>query len=392
MRDFQLKYSTAMLLFIAGYMTFGLGLSAMGSVKKLGFVFSVAGLSLCLYTAHVRNHKTPNAFKLFILFYAYLVISSIWSPAPALMNSRGMISILCASLMIGLSLHLKLISYRTMLLLLTIPGVLNFIAYLLGINIILERHDGSEASVEQAWKRFSGFIGQPNAFAIRGLLPIIFLAAFFKELKKEQTPASLYSLALFLTVFVIIASGSKKSVVISAIFLLLLAYQVLSSKVFLSVLVGAVILSLSSMSVFLHASELEVVARFQLMLSGDDESTIERLLMMKLAPLVFLDNLILGAGLNGFAYVSGIGAYAHNNALELAASGGLVGLLLYYPLFFICFFQIFKKFGAVYTGIFLAFYIFSELTSVMYMDRAYSIILIMVILLAITKVGEQHGY
>lgn len=392
MRDFQLKYSTAMLLFIAGYMTFGLGLSAMGSVKKLGIVFSVAGLSLCLYTAHVRNQKLPDAFKLFILFYAYLVISSIWSPAPALLSSRGMISILCASLMIGLSLHLKLITYHTMLLLLMIPGALNFIAYLLGINIMLERHDGSEATVEQAWKRFSGFIGQPNAFAIRGLLPIIFLATFFREFKKEQAPTSLYYLALFLTVFVIIVSGSKKAVIIGAIFILLWTYQVLSKKAFLFVSIGTVILALSFMSALIHTSELEVVARFQLMLSGDDESTIERLLMMKLAPLVFLDNFILGAGLNGFAYVSGIGAYAHNNALELAASGGLVGLLLYYPLFIICFFQIYKQFGAVYTGIFLVFYLFSELTSVMYMNRAYSIILIMVILLAITKGGEQHEH
>ena len=181
-----MPYSTVMLLFIAGYMTFGLGLSEIELVKKLGVVFSVAGLSLCLHTAHIRGHKIPNAFKLFILFYVYLVISSIWSPAPALMNSRGMVSILCASLMVGLSLHLKLISYRTMLLLLMIPGTLNFIAYFLGINIILERHDGSEAAIEQAWKRFSGFIGQPNAFAIRGLLPLMFLATFFKELKKEK--------------------------------------------------------------------------------------------------------------------------------------------------------------------------------------------------------------
>ena len=67
-------------------------------------------------------------------------------------------------------------------------------------------------------------------------------------------------------------------------------------------------------------------------------------------------------------------------------------IILLLILFIICFFQIYKQFGAVYTGIFLAFYIFSELTSVMYMDRAYSIILIMVILLAITKGGEQHGH
>lgn len=220
----------------------------------------------------------------------------------------------------------------------------------------------------------------------------MFLATFFKELKKEQTPALLYYLTLFLTVFVIIASGSKKSVIIGAIFILLWTYQVLSKKAFLFVLIGTIILALSFIGAFMHASELEVVARFQLMISGDDDSTIERLLMMELAPLVFLDNFILGAGLNGFAYVSGIGAYAHNNALELAASGGLIGLFLYYPLFIICFFQIYKQFGAVYTGIFLVFYLFSELTSVMYMDRAYSIILIMVILLAITKGSEQHGY
>ena len=43
MRDFQLKYSTAMLLFIAGYMILGLALSAIESVKKLGVQFSAAG-------------------------------------------------------------------------------------------------------------------------------------------------------------------------------------------------------------------------------------------------------------------------------------------------------------------------------------------------------------
>jgi len=381
-----------MILCLAGYSIFGLGLSAIPIIKKLGIVFSMFGLLILSNTFIKRQIKLAPLFYIYILFFTYIIISSFWSPAPLIGNLTGMFSILASSLMVVLALHLKLVSYKNLLIILMLPGVFNLVAYIFGINIQVERHDGSEASLENAMSRFGGFVGHPNTLVTRCLLPLIFITFFYEKLKDNQNfKFILFPMAIGLSIFIVIASGSKKSVIITCACLSILCFQKVNlSKVLLLTL--AVILSILLLSNFdFNDSSVTVINRINQMLEGEDDSTLERLLMVKMAPIIFEQNMFFGAGLNGFAYESGIGAYAHNNLLELAASGGLVGLILYYPIFLFCMYRTFRERNINYALLVTALFIFFDITSVIYMDRAGAILLALFLYQSLLIKDDSNG-
>lgn len=69
-----------------------------------------------------------------------------------------------------------------------------------------------------------------------------------------------------------------------------------------------------------------------------DGSTIERLYFMQTAWMLFKQHFLIGIGMNNFsAYLSSIGyinaVYSHSGFLELLATQGLLGFLLYYSLY-----------------------------------------------------------
>ena len=69
-----------------------------------------------------------------------------------------------------------------------------------------------------------------------------------------------------------------------------------------------------------------------------DASTLERLYFMQTAWMLFKKHFLIGIGLNNFsAYLSSIGyanaVYSHSGFLELLATQGLLGFLLYYSLY-----------------------------------------------------------
>lgn len=64
-----------------------------------------------------------------------------------------------------------------------------------------------------------------------------------------------------------------------------------------------------------------------------DGSTAQRMLLMEQGIQVWMEHPLLGVGWNNYRYYNTEGLYAHNNYVEMLASLGIIGFLLYYAMF-----------------------------------------------------------
>ena len=102
-----------------------------------------------------------------------------------------------------------------------------------------------------------------------------------------------------------------------------------------------------------------------------DYSTATRILWQDYAAYLGSHHLIFGNGLNGFAVFSGTGTYSHANIAELLCDIGIVGLLFYYSVYIVAFYDIINK-KMKYSSlviILLAFLISREFLSVSYTSK-----------------------
>jgi O-antigen ligase len=360
---------------------FGFAASAVLSIQKLAVFFVLLGWFFMAIKFFSKSVSLPNSIVLSCIFFVYIIVSSFWSPLFSFLSMASIFTIFMSSFLIFLVVYNKIITIDSLILILMIPGAVNLVCYLLNINIFIVGHDGIEATESNAMQRFGGLTGHPNSLAIRAILPLLLVGIFYKNLTcKNASKIILILLAISLSLFAVIATGSKKSIFLTFIALYLLIINIKLGKLIINycfIFVSLICLYFVSdfnVDVLIN-SDINALSRFGYMIAGDDESTAERLYMQAIAPKIFLDHFIFGAGLNGFSFYSSIGAYAHNNYLELSASAGILGLSMYYFSFIthLIYGFIFKGFYWFF-GVFSLF-MFIDLTSVVYMDRTNTLLL-----------------
>lgn len=368
-----LKISHLIIFFLVGYFLFGISLSAVPGVSKLGFVFAFLGSLLCCITMLMRHEGLPKVWKIYTIFYVYILFSFAWNPSPNV--SFGVVAsgltVYFSVLLIALSLHLNVVSITTLIIISFIPGVVTFVAYILDINYVTEIYDLSQ---EAARKRFGGFVGHPNAMVSRVMLPL-FLAIFFAPtlMKSKVYTLYLFPISCLLGVFAVYASGSKKALLflIISIPLIVSFYPKVRRIVpilFVSSLIGGAMAIGYLSQINLSDSNWEVLVRVGLFLDGGD-STSERVWMVYSGLNIFVNSIFFGEGLNSFSYLSGLGYYSHNNLIELLVSGGLLAAFLYYGVFIVALYYSAKEISLFFSlGILILFLAF-DLTSVSYIDR-----------------------
>ncbi len=102
-----------------------------------------------------------------------------------------------------------------------------------------------------------------------------------------------------------------------------------------------------------------------------DFSTATRILWQDYAAYLGVHRLFFGNGLNGFAVYSGTGTYSHANIAELFCDVGILGLLIYYSVFIVAFYDLINKkmkYGAI-VAMLLVFLISREFLSVAYTSK-----------------------
>jgi len=388
----KLKYAHIVVAFMVGYFVFGLGLSAVPNLSKLGFVFAFIGGILLVAFPGKKYSKVPFEWYAYSGLYLYLLATYLWSPVSGFAPVGGILTVYFAALFIALSIHYKLISPLLLVLLCMIPGVINLVAYILGINYVTEIYDIAD---EAAFQRFGGFIGHPNAMVSRIMLPIFISVIFARDLVKSRAYTYwILPLSILFGVFAVYSSGSKKALVffLIAVPLIISFYPKVRSS-FLPLSISGVIAMLfyyGGGGVVLSDSSWEVLVRIDQTLQVGDESTAERVWMLFHGWDIFLGAPFFGEGLDAFSYFSGLGYYSHNNIIELLVSGGLFAAVLYYGVFFTALIRAGMDVSIAYMlGVFILFVAF-DFTSVSFSDRGIQLVfsLFVFVFLSKRRLGE----
>ena len=155
----------------------------------------------------------------------------------------------------------------------------------------------------------------------------------------------LFSIFVFVFMFVSLMTGTKKGILIFGI--IVLSTFVLKSQNPLKLIfrIGiSVFLVFVAFYIIMHVDLLygAIGYRFERMIyqilgvNGIvDGSTRERVAFIKSAVHVFKENPIVGVGIDGFRYLNEIQhTYSHNNFTELLANLGIIGFAIYYSEYF----------------------------------------------------------
>jgi len=367
----MIRSSSVAYIILSLYAVFGLALSAVPVISKLGFVFAFTGSIYMLSVYLRRRTPIPNFFIVVSAFFCFLLISSIWSPISNYSAIGGILTVYFSCFFVVSGLYLKIITPLGVVVIMTLPGLINVIAYFLGINYVTEIYD---LSSDSAIKRFGGFIGHPNAMLTRMMLPLLIAAVIGDKLIESNFfNKVVFPIIILLGVFAVFSSGSKKALLffVIALPLILAFYPMVRYRMALFFCISVIpmfILFWYFSTVDLSTSGVEVFVRISNMFEGD-ESTKERYFMALMGLNLFSESPIFGHGLNSFSVMSGLGYYSHNNAVEILVSGGLLLFLCYYFVFFYSVLFSGIKVSWFYAlGVLLLFIGFDS-TSVSFMDR-----------------------
>lgn len=297
--------------------------------------YGVTGM-IILYN-HGRVDKSLFYYMVWlILFCAWGVASSIWADV----NNTTLDSCLLSVVQVGLISFCIICYCRDMDKFEKAIKALVFSGYVLCLRFFLtvpREYWGNRMRFSNDSVFGKNSIAMTLAFAA---LALIWLTVT-TNVAKGKIIAFLSS---FLFMFVAVITGTKKSIIIFAIgiiiFMLCRAHDI--SKKIKAIIITIMLLLggyLALMSIpILYNS---VGYRFELMLGGltgatTDNSTAMRMNFSAYAIEQFNSHPVLGLGLDGFRYVNIFEhTYAHNNYLEILADLGIVGFFLYYSIFFI---------------------------------------------------------
>ena len=213
-----------------------------------------------------------------------------------------------------------------------------------------------------------------------------------------------YFLVIVFTFFSLM-SGSKKQILFLIITIIMLTYYKskngvqLIKNAFISILIFIGILMLIFYNNSLYNAIGKRVASFLSYSVEDisvdtDASTLTRSYLLKSATSVFLENPIVGVGIDGFKYTNpNLMIWAENNFLELLADVGIIGFSIYYSLYSYIFVKTLKRikyrnFKDIMIMIVLMCFIMVDFSMVSYSSSTLQFYLAFIF--AVNKIADQN--
>lgn len=230
---------------------------------------------------------------------------------------------------------------------------------------------------------------------------IMAMAFLFKDITKKRK--LVYGIALLLMVFLIILSAAKKNMLCLPVMLVVVFFisqksmGKFMSNLLLAVIVIWIVLIVASEYMDIFEFAFDRLSNIESLITGSgiiDKSTSEREYLMSTAVEVFKNNPIFGVGINNYRFFNNIGYYAHNNYLELAASLGIIGVIIYYSMY-VCiglnlflYWKMNSKFhNAAITTLILCLSILDLMQVTYYYEFAHIIIAVISTMCLITRTG-----
>lgn len=314
----------------AGYCLFGLTFDGLAGVSRIGIVFALALLFL-----GIRSFGLPKGpLALYAVAMTYLVLSWSWAEVTSFEYVGSLVTTAAGAIGFALLVASGALSPRDSVILLMIPGFINVAGYLAGIDISPALETVSSAELG----RFGGLAGNPNRLTARAFLPVFFYLLVYFPLVGKGRNLFLLGACLFLILGSFATSGSRRSLLMLLVCVPGIVACVVGDparvrwRVFFAgvcLIVGLVAAEGYGLLPFI--SDLEVMRRMNAHdAAREGSSTYLRLMFLQVGWDLFLQRPLFGSGLGEFLNVSRLGLYAHNNLIEIAVNGGLVGLGLYY--------------------------------------------------------------
>jgi O-antigen ligase len=174
-----------------------------------------------------------------------------------------------------------------------------------------------------------------NALGFSSALGVFGALAVLPEIRRFWARMAIIAGGL-LAVYAVLLSASRTAFLALIIIAILWPTLCLAStgRFKLTALAGAVfMLFLLYLAYQFILQETYMGARFIRATEMEDNSTRVRLNLIRIGLQIFANNPIVGCGLGEFGVASGTGFYAHNEFVEIAATTGLPGLVLYYSMY-----------------------------------------------------------
>lgn len=287
-----------------------------------------------------------------LLFTIFVIASYLWAPKEAIDRTSTLFSFL----MVGSASYIMLWSFCVLDNRKKINIVLNiylasslFLFFFLLFNGVFNN---------LLINRLGNSIGL-NANEIGVSMAVCALISLYKIISsKGIIKKTIYSVFVAGSIFVVLISGSRTSIliVVLSLIILLLIKGGLKNTIWSFLIIAFLCLILYRLLVGIE-SLYEIIgyrveSLTRTLLYGDDTldgSIVLRNYLKTQALNCFVQNPILGAGVNGFhTYLRGVGSeyitYSHCNYTELLANFGLIGLLLFYiPKIYLIVFSFAKK-------------------------------------------------
>lgn len=184
---------------------------------------------------------------------------------------------------------------------------------------------------------YSVMIGNPNSAGTLLSIYVFFIIYNLTQVNENKKKVIKHILSLILCFTIILATGSKKAIIVGLISILLLLFKNghIVKKRIIYLFIALVV---ATTACFTVPGLYNNVGRRFLSLFGElgiiefqsDYSSKQRMKYTEKAIELWKDNMIIGGGYDNFKLNSGYDTYSHNNYTELLCSVGILGTLVYY--------------------------------------------------------------
>jgi O-antigen ligase len=242
--------------------------------------------------------------------------------------------------------------------------------------------------------RFMGTTDNPNVLAIMMIVSIYISIRYLME-KKLRIYHYYQYFNIFMALYIIFLSGSKKGVLFSIVLLgITLLFQMRNIQTFfllLMKLLGFFIIIYYVGDKYLDLEQLQstltlLLNRFNAFLEGTDNSTVERLFFIQEGLRQFSEHPLFGLGISNFIVLYGL--YTHNNYIELLANVGIIGFVLFYLIYFFLFVKIFNMkngFDKLMLFVFIILTLFMQMAFISYYSK-----LMFLLIIAFAVIAESN--
>lgn len=256
--------------------------------------------------------------------------------------------------------------------------------------------------------RFLGTTTNPNILALYMFFSIFGSLYFLKENNYNFNYNLFFVANIFISLYVISFTLSKKGFIFSVLIILVFLIQLLKfnrnnilliSKISFPILILCYVVFVRFDSEILTQNIYNISNRFeslQLLFKSEQltyGSTADRLSFLKLGLSTFMDNPFFGVGSNNFVVLFPGTGYTHNNYIEILANLGIVGFLPFYLMYFVLIKKISKisnKSIRYFLLAFVALFLFKELALVTYYSKYLIIVMFWLYLTAEEKINENY--